>query len=244
MSDLSRRSVLVIGAGGLGGPVALTLAAAGVGRLVLVDDDAVETSNLNRQPLFTEKDLGQRKVAAAAQRLGRLHPGLAVEALDRRFDDASAVELARSVDLLVDGSDNFATKFLASDVAVATGRMLVHGGVLRYTAQLFTVAPGVAGCLRCLFEAAPPPGSVPTCAQAGVLGPLAGTAGSLMAQEALRLLAGERGAYAGRLLIYDARTARARFVPVRKRADCLGCEGGRRVGVAAEPVPAGGGGAA
>ncbi|BDG07815.1 HesA/MoeB/ThiF family protein [Anaeromyxobacter paludicola] len=240
MSDLSRRSVLVVGAGGLGGPVALTLAAAGVGRLVLVDDDAVETSNLNRQPLFGERDLGERKVVAAARRLARVHPGVKVEAVDRRFDDASALELARAADLIVDGSDNFSTKFLASDVAVATGRLLVHGGVLRYTAQLFTIAPGVAGCLRCLFEAAPPPGSVPSCAEAGVLGPLAGIAGTLMAQEALRLLSGERGAYAGRLLVYDARSARARFVPVRKRMDCIGCEGGRRVGVAAEPAPSGG----
>jgi len=220
---LAEKSALVIGAGGLGGPALLTLASAGVGRLVLVDDDAVETSNLNRQPLFTEADLGARKAAAAARRLARLFPGVKLEALDRRFDDASALELARSADVLVDGSDNFSTKFLASDAAVAAGRPLVHGGILRYTAQLLTVVPGKTGCLRCLFEAPPPQGAVPTCAEAGVLGPLVGFAGALMGAEAVRLLAGERGTYTGRLMVYEARGARSRTVPVRLREGCPAC---------------------
>ncbi|OFX24059.1 MAG: thiamine biosynthesis protein ThiF, partial [Anaeromyxobacter sp. RBG_16_69_14] len=212
-TTLAEKSALVIGAGGLGGPVLLTLASAGVGRLLLVDDDAVESSNLNRQPLFVDADIGARKAAAAARRLARLFPTVKVEALDRRFDDASALELTRSADVLVDGSDNFATKFLASDVAVASGRPLVHGGVLRYTIQLLTVLPGKTGCLRCLFEAPPPPGAVPTCADAGVLGPLAGFAGGLMGAEAVRLLSGERGSYAGRLMVYESRGARSRTVP-------------------------------
>ncbi len=222
-TTLAEKSALVIGAGGLGGPVLLTLASAGVGRLLLVDDDAVETSNLNRQPLFAEADIGQRKAAAAARRLAQLFPAVKVEALDRRFDDASALALLRSVDVLVDGSDNFATRFLASDVAVASGRPLVHGGVLRYTIQLLTVLPGKTGCLRCLFEAPPPPGAVPTCSEAGVLGPLAGFAGGLMGAEAVRLLSGERGSYAGRLMVYESRGARSRTVPVRLRADCPSC---------------------
>jgi len=222
---LSGRSALVIGTGGLGGPALLVLAASGVGRVVLLDDDVVETSNLNRQPLFGEADLGRRKAEAAAARLRRLHPGVRVDALDRRFDAGNAAELAASVDVLVDGSDNFATKFLASDAAVAARRPLVHGGVLRYTAQLLTVVPGQTGCLRCLFEAPPAPGTVPGCAEAGILGPLAGLAGALMGAEALRLLAGERGAYAGRLVIYEGRTGRTRLVPVRRRAGCPSCEG-------------------
>lgn len=221
---LGDKRVLVIGAGGLGGPVLLALAAAGVGHLVVYDDDAVETSNLNRQPLFAESDIGTRKAAAAARRLARAFPAVEVEARDVRFDAANALELARSADVVVDGSDNFPTKFLANDAAVAAERPLVHGGILRYTAQLLTAMPGRSGCLRCLFEAPPPSGSVPSCAEAGVLGALAGFAGALMAAEALRLLAGERGAYAGRLFVYDARQGRGRFVPVRRRAGCPACE--------------------
>ena len=222
-NELAVKSALVIGAGGLGGPALLTLGSAGVGRLVVVDSDAVETSNLNRQPLFTEADLGQRKAAAASRRLTRLFPAICVEAVDRRFDSTSAVELASGVDVLVDGSDNFETKFLANDVALASGKPLVHGGILRYTAQLLTVLPGKTGCLRCLFEEPPPRGAVPSCAEAGVLGALAGFAGALMGAEAVRILSGEPEAYAGRLLVYEARSARARFVPVRMRPGCPRC---------------------
>jgi molybdopterin/thiamine biosynthesis adenylyltransferase len=222
-TPLAGKTALVVGAGGLGGPALLTLAAAGVGRLVLLDDDAVESSNLNRQPLFGEAEVGERKAVAAARRLRRLFPAVNVEAVDRRFDDAGALGLASGCDVLVDGSDNFETKFLASDAAVAARRPLVHGGVLRYTAQLLTVLPGQTGCLRCLFEAPPPPGSVPGCAEAGILGPVAGFAGALMGAEAVRILSGERGAYAGRLLVYEARMARSRSVPVRRREACPAC---------------------
>lgn len=222
-ANLADKSALVIGAGGLGGPAALVLAGAGVGRLVVVDADAVETSNLNRQPIFTEADLGARKAPAAARRLAALFPTVKVEAIDARFDAGSAPQLMRGVDVLVDGSDNFETKFLASDVAVSTGTPLVHGGILRFTAQLLTVRPGTTGCLRCLFEGPPEPGSVPTCAEAGVLGALAGFAGSLMGAEAIRILSGEEGSYAGRLIVYEARSARSRTVPVRRREGCAAC---------------------
>ncbi|WP_242341011.1 HesA/MoeB/ThiF family protein, partial [Anaeromyxobacter sp. SG66] len=188
--SLSGKTALVIGAGGLGGPALLTLAAAGVGTLVLVEDDAVETSNLNRQPLFKEGDVGQRKATAAAARLRALFPSVAVDARDLRFDAGNALALVEAADVVVDGSDNFATKFLANDAALRARRPLVHGGILRTTAQLLTVSPaGIGGCLRCLFEAPPPPGSVPSCAEAGVLGATAGFAGALMGAEALRLLA-------------------------------------------------------
>jgi molybdopterin/thiamine biosynthesis adenylyltransferase len=233
---LSDKSVLVIGAGGLGGPALLALGAAGVGRIVLCDDDRVESSNLNRQPIFDEDDLGQRKAVAAGRRLERLYPQLRMEALDQRFDADSGLPLARSVDLLLDGSDNFATKFLANDVALAAGRPLVHGGVLRYTAQLLTVLPGQTGCLRCLFEEPPPPGAVPTCATAGVLGGLAGLAGALMAEEAVRILSGRPGAYAGRMLVFEAREARARQVRIPRRTGCPGCEG--RLPLRDSPLPA------
>jgi molybdopterin/thiamine biosynthesis adenylyltransferase len=221
--SLSDKSALVIGTGGLGGPAALALAAAGVGRLILVDEDAVETSNLNRQPLFGEADLGRRKAEAAAARISRIHPGVKVDARDARFAPDSAKDLVSAADVVVDASDNFATRFLANDTALSARRPLVHGGVLRYTAQFLTVMPGQTGCLRCLFEAPPAEGTVPTCAQAGVLGALAGFAGALMGAEALRVLAGERGAYAGRLVAFDGRTGRTRLVPVRVRAGCPVC---------------------
>ncbi len=220
---LSGKSALLIGAGGLGGPAALAMAAAGVGRLVLLDEDEVETSNLNRQPLYGEADLGRRKAAAAAERIGLLHPSVRVEGRDLRFGPEDAEDLVRGCDVVLDASDNFATRFLANDVAMAARRPLVHGAVLRFTAQFLTVMPGKTGCLRCLFEAPPAEGTVPTCAQAGVLGALAGFAGALMAAEALRLLSGERGAYAGRLVAFDARSGRSRLVPLRIRAGCPAC---------------------
>jgi molybdopterin/thiamine biosynthesis adenylyltransferase len=224
--DLTGKSALVVGAGGLGGPALLVLAAAGVGRLSLVEDDAVETSNLARQPLFGEVDVGARKAAVAAARLRELFPRVEVEARDARFDASNAVELVGAADVLVDGSDNFATKFLANDAALRTRRPLVHGGVLRTTAQMLTVVPnGLGGCLRCLFEGPPPPGAVPSCSEAGILGPVAAFAGSLMGAEALRILAGERGAYEGRLYTWEARTARSRVVLVRKRPGCPACAG-------------------
>lgn len=235
MPPISQKTALVVGAGGLGGPALLVLGAAGPGRIVLVDCAAVATSNLNRQPLFGEADVGARKAEAAARQLSRLFPAVAVEALDVRFSPENAVELCARADVVVDGSDNFATKFLANDAAVAAGRPLVHGGVLRYTAQILTVVPGVSGCVRCLFEEPPPVGAVPSCAEAGVLGALAGFAGSLLGAEAVRLLLGERGAHVGRLLVYEARAARARAVPLRRRPLCPTCGAVRPAG---EAVPA------
>jgi molybdopterin-synthase adenylyltransferase len=235
--DLAGKGALVVGAGGLGGPALLVLAAGGVGRIVLVEDDVVETSNLNRQPLFAEVDVGARKAPAAAARLRALFPAVRIEARDARFDAANAEELARGADVVVDGSDNFATKFLANDAALRARRPLVHGGVLRTTAQVLTISSGgLGGCLRCLFEEPPPPGAVPSCSEAGILGPIAGFAGALMGAEALRLLAGERGAYEGRLFTYEARSARSRIVLVHKRPGCAACAGTQPLEAATAPA--------
>ncbi|HUK66109.1 MAG TPA: ThiF family adenylyltransferase [Anaeromyxobacteraceae bacterium] len=217
------KSALVFGAGGLGGPALLVLCSAGVRRIVLVEEGKVESSDLSWQPLFREVDVGARRGASAAARLSLSFPGLAVEAREGPLDDASLLELARSTDVVIDGAVELATKFRVNDAAVAAHKPLVHGGLVRYSAQLLTVMPGSTGCLRCLFEAPPGPNSVPTCAEAGVLGPLAGLAGSLMGSEAVRLLAGERGTYAGRLVVYEARGARSRAVPLRPRAGCPTC---------------------
>jgi molybdopterin/thiamine biosynthesis adenylyltransferase len=235
--DLAGKSALVVGAGGLGGPALLVLAGGGVGRLVVVEDDVVETSNLNRQPLFEEADVALRKAAAASKRLRELFPRLAVEARDERFGPANALELVAGADVVVDGSDNFATKFLANDAALRVRRPLVHGGVLRTTAQVLTIAPGgIGGCLRCLFEEPPPAGAVPSCAEAGILGPVAAFAGALMGSEALRILAGERGAYEGRLHTWESRSARSRVVLVRKRQGCAACAGTQPLEAAATPA--------
>jgi len=227
MSTLRGKTALVIGAGRLGGPAAFALASAGGVRIVLVDGGIVETADLAGQPIFVEADLGQPRGSAAARRLTRLFPELEVEGSARGFDEGSANEFVRSADVVVDASSHLAGMFLASDSAVAAGKALAHGGLLNFTAQLLTVVPGVTGCLRCLFEEPPPPGPA-----AGALGALAGFAGSLLGAEALRLLEGRPGAYAGRLLVYEARQARSRSVPVRQRPGCAACgaisEGGAR----------------
>ena len=207
MSALQGRTVLVVGAGSLGEPAALTLASAGVGRIVLVDAGDVETS-----------DPGEQRGAAAARHLTRLFPELDVEVFPRGFDAGSAGELVRSADVVVDASSHFPTMFLANDAAVAAGKALAHGGLLNFTVQLLTVLPGVTGCLRCLFEGPPPPGP-----EAGALGPLAGFAGSFLGAEAVRLLEGRPGAYAGRLLVHEARSGRSRSVRVKQRPGCASC---------------------
>jgi len=222
--SLAGKTALVVGAGGLGGPALLTLAAAGVGRLLVADADAVDTTNLARQPLFGEADLGARKADAAAARLAAVFPAAAAQARDVRVTTENVLALAAEADVVLDGTDNFAAKFLLSDAAIRTRKPLVHGGVLRTTFQILTVNPlGLGGCLRCLFEAPPPEGAVPACADAGVLGAAAAAAGALMGAEAIRLLDGERGAYEGRLLTYETRSARGRLVLVRKRPHCPGC---------------------
>jgi molybdopterin/thiamine biosynthesis adenylyltransferase len=218
MSTLHGKTALVIGAGSLGGPAALTLASAGVGRIVLVDAGTVEASNLAGQPIFVEADLGEPRGAAAARRLSLLLPGVEVEVPTAGFDEGSATALVRAADLVVDASSHFPTMFLANDAAAAAGKALAHGGLLNFTAQLLTVVPGVTGCLRCLFEAPPPPAP-----ETGVLGPLAGFAGSLLGAEAVRLLDGRPGAYAGRLLVHEARSGRSRSVPVKRRPGCAAC---------------------
>ena len=218
MSALHGKTALVIGAGSLGGPAALALASAGDFRIVLVDAATVESADLAGQPIFVEADLGQPRGAAAARRLARLFPRLEVVASSRGFDEGSASELVRSADVVVDASSHFLTMFLANDAAVAAGRALAHGGLLNFTVQLLTVVPGVTGCLRCLFEGPPPPGP-----EAGVLGPLAGFAGSFLGAEAVRLLEGRPGAYAGRLLVHEARSGRSRSVRVQQRPGCAAC---------------------
>jgi molybdopterin/thiamine biosynthesis adenylyltransferase len=213
--------VLLIGAGGLGSPVALALARAGAG-LVVLDDDLVSLSNLQRQVLFRTADVGRTKAEAAAGRLAAVAPGARVEVLRRRFTPETALDLVAGVDLVVDGSDNFPTRFLANDACVLGGKPLVHGGILGFTGQTLLVDPGRSACYRCLFEDLPPAGSVPSCAEAGVLGALCGTVGGLLAGMALRVLAGDRSG-AGTLAVFDALAGRSRRVAIGRDPACAVC---------------------
>ncbi len=219
---LARAYVLIIGVGGLGAPVARTLATAGVGTLGLVDPDVVELSNLHRQLLYDEGDIGRPKVEVAAARLGALAPGIRVHAWRERFAPGTVHRL-RGVDVVVDGTDTIAAKFLVNDAAVACGVPLVHAGVVGWQAQLLTVLPHRSPCYRCLFEDAPPDGDLPACTEAGVLAPVATVAGALQAAEVIRLLTGVPAAFAGRLLTIDARAGRWRTVPFDPNPRCTAC---------------------
>jgi adenylyltransferase/sulfurtransferase len=218
---LTRARVLVVGVGGLGSPAASALGAAGVGCLGLVDSDVVELSNLHRQSLYATADIGRPKVEVAAEQLGAAHPALRIERYPLRFG-AEHAALARRFDVVLDGTDSIAAKFAVNDAAVAAGVPLVHAGVLGFRAQLLTVLPGASACYRCVFEEPPPPGDVPSCEEAGVLGPTAALAGALQAAEVVRLLVG-RPALAGRLLSVDLLTGRHRLVPLAPNPRCPAC---------------------
>jgi len=211
----ARSRVLIVGVGGLGAPAAMALAAAGVGTLVLVDPDVVELSNLHRQPLYETADVGRAKVDVAAS---RLHASTVVTHRAR-----FAPEHLGGCDAVLDGTDSIAAKFLVNDACVDAGVPLVHAGVLGFRAQLLTVLPGRSACYRCVFEEAPPPGDVPSCQEAGVLGPVPSVAGALQAAEALRVLAGGEPQHADRLLTFDLHAGRWRAVPVAARPSCPAC---------------------
>lgn len=200
--------VLVVGAGGLGSPAAFYLAAAGVGTLRIVDDDHVELSNLQRQILHTQARIGQPKVASAERALGALNPQVRVEAIAERVTTGNARRLLQGVDVVIDGADNFATRYVLNDACVELGKPLVYGAVLQFQGQVSVFDAGrrrgQAPCYRCLFPAPPPPELAPNCAEAGVLGVLPGVIGLLQATEAIKLLLGIGQSLAGRLLNFDA----------------------------------------
>lgn len=219
---LRRAAIAVVGAGGLGAPALLYLAAAGVGRLTVIDDDAVSLDNLARQVLFTTVDVGRPKAEVAATRLHELNPEVRVTAVRRRLDAATADALLAGHDVVLDGSDNLATKFAVNDAAVRLGITAVIGGVVRLDGQVVTVPPG-GPCYRCLFGGEPDPGLIPTCRAAGVLGPVAGMVGALQATEALRALLGAGEPQAGRLLVIEGLRGRTRNVAFPADPACTAC---------------------
>lgn len=221
---LKRSSVLLIGSGGLGSPAALYLAAAGVGRLGLVDPDAVELSNLQRQILHGQSWLGKPKLESAAARLAEVNPHVVVDLHPVRFTPDNALEIAADYDVILDGCDNFPTRFLTNDAAFFLRKPLVYGAIQRFEGQLAVFAPHLGGpCYRCLLPEAPEPGTVPSCAEAGVLGVLPGIIGSLQAMESIKLLLGIGDAPSGRLTTYDALRSSFRAIALRRDPACRLC---------------------
>ncbi|HWO43933.1 MAG TPA: HesA/MoeB/ThiF family protein [Candidatus Eisenbacteria bacterium] len=221
---LLQARVLIIGAGGLGSPAALYLAAAGVGTLGLVDADKVELSNLQRQILHTTADLGRPKVDSAADALKRLNPDVKVVAHAERLEEENAAALFAGWDFIIDGSDNFETKFAVNDAAVRLGIPYSHAGIVRLQGQTMTIAPRRSACYRCVFREPPPPSEILSCQQAGILGAVAGIIGSIQATEAIKWLAGlDEGLLLDRLLTYDAKVTRFREVAVKRDPNCKAC---------------------
>lgn len=221
---LRATKVLCLGAGGLGSPVAIYLAAAGIGRLGVVDFDQVELANLHRQPLHGTADLGRSKCQSARQTLQRLNPEVEVVLHETRLAADNALDLLAPYDIVVDGTDNFPTRYLANDACVLLKKPLVYGAVLRFEGQASIFAPHLGGpCYRCLFPQPPPPDSVPDCAQAGVLGVVPGLIGCIQATETLKLALGRGALLLGRLLLYDALAMRFRELKLRRDPRCPVC---------------------
>jgi adenylyltransferase/sulfurtransferase len=220
---LKAASVLVIGTGGLGSPVSLYLAAAGVGRIGLVDYDRVDETNLQRQIVHGSATVGQLKVESARARLLDLNPGIQVDTYNEPFTSANALQIAAPYDVLIDGTDNFPTRYLSNDVAVFQGKPNVYGSIFRFDGQASVFDARKGPCYRCLFPEPPPPGMVPTCAEGGVLGILPGTIGTIQATEALKLILGIGDSLIGRLLLYNALDMSFDFVSLKKNPKCRVC---------------------
>ncbi|MGI8890050.1 MAG: molybdopterin-synthase adenylyltransferase MoeB [Chthoniobacterales bacterium] len=221
---LKAARVLCLGAGGLGSPAALYLAAAGVGILGLVDDDQVALSNLHRQLLHGTKDLARPKTESARDRLEDINPHVEVRLHACRFESDNAEEILQDYDLIVDGTDNFATRYLSNDVAVFAGKPNVYGSIFRFDGQTTVFAPHLGGpCYRCLFPEPPPPGEVPSCAEAGVLGVLPGIVGTMQATETLKLILGIGEPLVGRLVHFDALKMKFREFNLQRDPDCPVC---------------------
>ena len=216
-------SVLVIGTGGLGSPVALYLAAAGVGRIGLVDYDKVDSSNLQRQVIHGTSQLGNLKVNSARERMLDINPDIQVDVYNEPFTSANAMQIARDYDILIDGTDNFPTRYLSNDVSVLLGKPNVYGSIYRFDGQVSVFDAREGPCYRCLFPEPPPPGLVPSCAEGGVLGVLPGTIGTLQATEALKLILGIGETLNGRLLLFNALDMSFEFVNLRKNPNCKIC---------------------
>lgn len=215
--------VFIVGAGGLGCPVGYYLAAAGVGTIGMIDNDTVELSNLQRQIAHNTKKLGVHKVDSAKETFEALNPDVKVIGIKDRISKDNIMDLIKEYDIVVDGSDNFPTRYLVNDACVMLKKPLVSGAILRFEGQVTTILPGEGHCYRCLFEEMPPPGLVPSCQEAGVIGAITGVIGSLQAIEVIKLILGKGDILKNTLLIYDALKANFRRVKVPRNPNCPVC---------------------
>ncbi|HSY82053.1 MAG TPA: molybdopterin-synthase adenylyltransferase MoeB [Gemmatimonadaceae bacterium] len=220
---LKAARVLLVGAGGLGSPLALYLSAAGVGTLGIVDFDKVDVTNLQRQVVHGTADVGRSKIDSAAERIYDINPYVNVERFETRLTSDNALEIIREFDIVVDGTDNFATRYLVNDACVILGKPNVYGSIFRFEGQASVLATPEGPCYRCLFREPPPPGLVPSCAEGGVLGVLPGLVGTIQATEAIKLILGIGEPLIGRLLLVDALTAQFRTVKIRRDPTCPAC---------------------
>ncbi|CUH66009.1 putative adenylyltransferase/sulfurtransferase MoeZ [Thalassovita gelatinovora] len=223
---LKNARVLVIGAGGLGAPALMYLAAAGVGTIGVIDDDEVDNSNLQRQVIHRDADIGSAKVFSAKATMQAQNPFVTVRPYKRRLEPDMATELFSDYDLILDGTDNFTTRYLSNETAVKLGKPLISGALSQWEGQLSVFDPATSGpCYQCIFPEAPAPGLAPSCAEAGVIGPLPGVVGAMMAVEAIKLITGAGAALRGEMLIYDALWGETRKIRLKPRDDCPICGG-------------------
>src|SRR5580693_4860115 len=220
---LKNARVLLIGTGGLGAPLGLYLAAAGVGRLGLVDFDVVDFTNLQRQVTFGSDDVGKPKTEAARERLSNLNPDIQIDTFETRLTSENALELFKDYDIIVDGTDNFPTRYLVNDACILLGKPNVYGSIFRFEGQITVFGHPGGPCYRCLYPEPPPPGLVPSCAEGGVLGVLPGIVGTIQAAETLKLIIGVGEALIGRLLLFDALSMTFRALKLRKNPECPVC---------------------
>jgi sulfur-carrier protein adenylyltransferase/sulfurtransferase len=220
---LKQAKVLCIGTGGLGAPLGLYLAAAGVGRIGLVDFDVVDSTNLQRQVLFGTSDVGRPKITAAADRLRNLNPDIQIDTFETHLSSENALDILKDYDIVVDGTDNFPTRYLVNDACVILGKPNVYGSIFRFEGQITIFGYPDGPCYRCLYPEPPPPGLVPSCAEGGVLGVLPGIVGTIQAAETLKLIIGKGDPLVGRLLLFDALAMKFRELKLRKNPDCPVC---------------------
>ena len=220
---LKAARVLLIGAGGLGSPLGLYLAAAGVGHLGIVDFDVVDFSNLQRQVLHTTHDIGRQKLESAKEHLSAINPEVEITTYETRLTAANALQLLEPFDIVIDGTDNFPTRYLVNDACVLLGKPNIYGSIFRFDGQASVFHPPAGPCYRCLYPEPPPPGMVPSCAEGGVLGILPGVIGCIQATEAIKLILGKGEPLIGRLLLYDALEMKFRELRVRRNPECPLC---------------------
>jgi sulfur-carrier protein adenylyltransferase/sulfurtransferase len=226
---LKQARVLLIGAGGLGAPLGLYLAAAGVGHMGIVDFDVVDFTNLQRQVTFSTQDVGKTKLEAAKARLSGMNPAIEITTYETRLDSSNALDIFRDYDLVVDGTDNFPTRYLVNDACVLLGKRNIYGSIFRFEGQVSVFGAPDGPCYRCLYPEPPPPGLVPSCAEGGVLGVLPGIVGAIQAVETIKLILGAGDSLVGRLLLFDALAMRFRELKLKKNPACPVCGPNRTI---------------